>query len=107
MMIPKFFYHDPVVFVACMNGNMELMVAGTGMVLEARGRLGDCVFYVWKGTPCVRRHVRPVNPRTKRQEYRARFAALVRRRQAVNMSGYNLFIGVNVKLPIQLFFVLI
>ncbi len=77
------------------------------------GRLGGRVYYLWNDRQCVRTHVMPANPRTERQQQgRARFAGLVarwrslgaahkerwnRRAKRLNMSGYNLFISVNMK----------
>lgn len=77
------------------------------------GRLGDRVYYLRNNRQCVRSHVTPANPRTERQQQgRARFAGLVARWRSLgpahkgrwnsrakrlNMSGYNLFISVNMK----------
>jgi hypothetical protein len=77
------------------------------------GRSGDRVYYLRGNRQFVRSHVMPANPRTERQQQgRVRFAGLVarwrllgpahrerwnHRAKRLNMSGYNLFISMNMK----------
>ncbi len=87
------------------------------MINSLHGRLGNLVFYMRKGTQCVRVHVIPRNPDTEAQRaMRRSFADAVRSWQAMsaderyaynrkarylNMSGYNLYISNYLKRIIQ------
>lgn len=96
-----------------MNTKTELKPLTENIIVGISGRMGNRVFYLRNEKQCSRAHVMPANPRTDRQQQgRTRFAVLVARWRALgpsqkecwnerarslNMSGYNLFISVNMK----------
>ena len=83
------------------------------IVKSVRGRLGNIVFYHWKGLRCARAYCVPRNPDTVTQrKTRGRFADAVHawqqldeaekhiwgRRARMRISGYNLFISSRMKI---------
>ncbi len=87
-----------------------MATATPGIIINSlHGRLGNVVFYIRRGTQCVRTHVIPRNPNTEAQKaVRRNFADAVhswqslssdeksdfdRKARYMNMSGYNLYIS--------------
>jgi hypothetical protein len=97
---------------------VKMATAKTNILINSiSGRIGSVVFYVRRGTQCVRTHVIPRNPDTEAQRtVRRSFAGAVRSWQSItpeeryaynrkarylNMSGYNLYISKYLKIVIK------
>jgi hypothetical protein len=91
------------------------------LITSISGKMGDLVYYQWRGIQCARKHIIPPNPRTVRQQAgRLAFASLCRkwrglsdiekrewslRAKGLNMTGYNAFIKAHIKIETQMILV--